>query len=476
MTRNAAGATAGQAVPHLVVVPGAGAGSGINATRRLADFVSHLDAVSTPHAVVHQAKRTLLDWAGVALAGSQTEAARIAYDVGLSLAGPGDSPVIGRAGTLTRPFAALANGVASHALDYDDTFDPDRTSVHGSAPVWPAVLATGHARSLAGIETLLAFVAGFEVEIRVALAAGVLHDALGWHVTGTVGHLGAAAATARALGLDTAGVVSALGSAGTQAAGLKAVYGTMGKALHPGKAAMDGLLAAHLAEHGYTSSEDILEAHRGFLDVLAHGADPSRAIVELGSRWLLLEDGFKAYACGTLTHPVIDALLQLRRRYGFTADDVERVDIKAHDYVISTTGNARPKNGLEGRFSINHCVAVALLDGAARLSQFTDERVAAADVALVRDRVSVTVEPGWDKDSALVKLRLRDGRVLLQVTDHNRGTPDNPMSDDELTEKFLDLASGVLSSTRAREVASLVWRFEQLADVREFTHALRGDA
>jgi 2-methylcitrate dehydratase PrpD len=472
MGRNA-GATAGQVgVPHLVVVPDAA----VSATRRLAEFVSTLDAVSTPHAVVHQAKRTLIDWAGVALAGSQSDAGRIAYDVGLSLGGPGDSPVVGRVEGLTRPFAALANGVASHALDYDDTFDPDRTAVHGSAPVWPAVLATGHARSLQGIEALLAFVAGFETEVRVALAAGVLHDALGWQVTGTCGHFGAAAATARALGLDTAGVVSALGSAGTQASGLKAVYGTMGKALAPGKAAMDGLLAAHLAEHGYTSSEDILEAHRGFLDVLAHGADPSRVIDDLGSRWLLLEDGFKAYASGTLTHPVIDALLQLRRRYGFTAADVERVDIKAHDYVISTTSAKAPRNGLEARFNLNHCVAVALLDGAAGLSQFTDERVVAADVALVRDRVSVRVEPGWDKDSALVKLRLRDGRVLLQVSDHNRGTPDNPMSDDELTEKFLDLASAVLSPARAREVASLAWRFEQLADVRELTHALRGDA
>jgi 2-methylcitrate dehydratase PrpD len=444
-------------------------------TRSLAEFVAGLTADSVPPGVVHQAKRTLLDWSGVALAGSRLPAAEIAYEVGVSLGGGGDSPVVGRKGGLSPPFAALANGIAAHVLDYDDTFNPGLTTVHGSAPVWPAALAADHDRRVDGMTALLALIAGFEVQTRVALAAGPAHYEAGWHVTGTVGHLGAAVAVAKALRLDVPRIVAALGSAGTQAAGIKAVYGSMGKALHAGKAAMDGLLAAHLAAGGYTSTTQIVEGRRGFLEVLTTGAVPERAVEGLGLRWLLLEDGFKAYACGSLTHPAIDAVLRLREIHGLRPDDVAAIEVQAHDYVTSTTGNPDPRTGLEAKFSVHHCVAVALIDGAARLAQFTDERVVDPEVVAVRRRVTVSVDPAVAKDAARVRMRLRDGRVVERFIEHNRGTPGNPMSDRELSEKFLDLAGPVVGGAAADRLVDLAWGFDRLVDIRTYAEALRGE-
>lgn len=442
-------------------------------TSALAEFAAGLTATSTPPEVTHQAKRALLDWAGVTLAGSRTDAARIAYDVGSLAGGAGTSPVAGRREGRSPAFAALVNGIAAHVLDYDDTFNPGLTTVHGSAPVWPAVLAAAHERGASGAAALTAFVAGYETEIRVALAAGPAHYDIGWHVTGTVGHLGAAAAVANLLGLDTATTVAALGTAGTQAAGLKAVYGSMGKSLHPGKAAMDGLLSAYLAAGGFTSSTAIVEARRGFLDILTRDAVAERATEDIGVRWFLPRDGFKAYACGSLTHPAIDAVLRLRAEHGLDPADVAAVEVEAHDYVVSTTGNEAPETGLAGKFSVYHCVAVAVVDGAARLAQFTDDRVTDPAVVSVRDRITVRVDPARAKDSALVRVRLADGRTLTCETAHNKGTPENPMSDDDLTEKFGDLAGDVLGGGAAAALSGVIWRMETVDDVRELTEKLR---
>lgn len=443
-------------------------------TRRLAELAAGLDVAQLPPPVVHAAKRCLLDWLGVALAGSQDPSAASVRATAEVVAPEPAAWVVGspvRVGVL---MAALANGVAAHVMDYDDTFNPGHTTVHGSAPVWPAVLAAAELTPTDGRTALAAFVAGFETACRVGLAAGREHYDVGWHVTGTVGHLGAAVAAGRVLGLPADAMVTALGTGATQAAGLKNVYGSMGKSLHPGKAAADGVLSAVLTRSGFTSSADAVEGRRGFLDVLSTAAVPGRALDGLGKSWLLLEDGFKAYACGSLTHPCIDGVLALRAEHGLRADDVVAVDVEVHEYVIGTTGRTAPTTGLEGKFSIYHCVAVALVDGAARLRQFTDERVQSPDVLDVRSRVTVRKDPTQAKDSAVVRLTLRDGRVLSTAVTHNTGTPENPMTDADLEAKFLDLAAPVVGAGAAAELARTCWAFDELTDVTTLLAAATG--
>ncbi|HET7664958.1 MAG TPA: MmgE/PrpD family protein, partial [Mycobacterium sp.] len=297
------------------------------------------------------------------------------------------------------------------------------------------------------------------------VAAGPGHYDAGWHVTGTVGHIGAAAATARLLGLSPDRTLAALGTGATQSAGMKVVYGSMGKSLHAGKAAMDGLLSGFLARDGFTSTTDPIEGHRGFLHLFSPDPIPERALDGLDDIWYLPRDGFKPYACGSLTHPPAQALLELRAEHALTAADVSSVDAYVHDYVKTTTGLAEPRTGLEGKFSIYHVLAVALADGSAFLDQFTDERVADPDLIALRRRVHVHTDLGQAKDSARVVVTLRDGRVLEQHVAHNLGTPDNPMTDQQLEDKFVALAAPVLGRARTDELARVSWKLPELDDI-----------
>ena len=439
----------------------------IGATAQLAAFVVDTPYDTIPGEVRQQGKRCLVDWLGVALIGADEEGSRILARVSAQLAPGGEGTVLGQSTRLPYPFAALVNGFQSHVLDYDSTYNPRRTTVHGSAPVWPAIFAAGEWQHTSGRESLTAFILAWEAQVRIALAAGRAHYDVGWHVTGTVGHFGAAAATGRMLGLDTRGMVHALGTAGTQASGLKQVYGSMGKAFHPGKAAMDGLLGAALAADGFTSTDSILEGNVGFWNVLSTGSEPALATEALGERWEILQDGFKAYACGSLMHPTIDAIVALRRAHGLSPADVEAIEPRVHPYLSWVMAKETPKTGLDGKFSSFHCAAVALVDGAAGMAQFTDERVNAPDVVEMRDRVHFAFDESLPKDSAEVTIRLRDGRTVNARTDHNKGTPDNPMSDDELSAKFLDLATPVLGESASGDILDRLWRLEEVDDIAE---------
>jgi len=434
----------------------------------LATFAANLRTEDLPADVVDQAVRCLVDWLGCTLAGSATEEAAVVRS-GIAAIDPGDgsrtATIVGATQRASAGYAALANGIAAHVLDFDDTFNPDRTTIHGSAPLWPAIAAASELQRVTGADAIAAFVAGFEVQTRVAVAAGAGHYDVGWHVTGTVGHIGAAVATARLLGLNPDQTLAALGTGATQSAGMKVVYGSMGKSLHPGKAAMDGLLSGFLARDGFTSSTEPVEGHRGFLHLFSPGPAPWRAVEGLGETWYLPRDGFKPYACGSLTHPAAQALLELRAEYGLTAEDVVSVDAYVHDYVKTTTGLPDPRTGLQGKFSIYHVLAVAIADGAASLGQFTDERVADPKVVALREIVAVHVDPEQTKDSARVVLNLRDGRSLERYVAHNLGTPDNPMSDRQLEDKFIELAAPLLGAERTRELVSSCWGLPELGDL-----------
>ncbi len=421
-----------------------------------------------PSDVLHEARRCLVDWMACTLAGSaQVESQRLRRTVRtVELSDPGTAGIVGTQQRSSATFAALANGFAAHVLDFDDTFNPGDTTIHGSAPLWSALTAASELVPVSGLEAVLSFVAGFEVQTRVAVAAGPGHYDAGWHVTGTVGHIGAAAAVARQLRLTPAETLAAMGTGATQAAGMKAVYGSMGKALHPGKAAMDGLLSAFLARDGFTSSTEPIEGHRGFLHLFSPSPDPERAIEGLGEQWHLTSNGFKPYACGSLTHPATQALLELREEHGFLAADVASVHAFVHDYVLTTTGNRWPTTGLEGKFSIFHVLAVALADGAALPAQFTDARMSDPALEGLRSRVFVEHDPVQTKDSARVAVQLDDGTVESRSVAHNLGTPRAPMTDEQLEAKLVALATPVLGERAALRLAACCWQVTELPDLR----------
>jgi 2-methylcitrate dehydratase PrpD len=444
------------------------------ATVELARFTTELNLSDVPASVVHEAKRALVDWLAAALAGADQPPADALYRTSSRLA-PGDqATVVGRRDRTTAPFAALLNGFASHLQDYDDTFNPGDTTVHGSAPVWPVVFALAEQRPVTGSQALAAFIAGFETEARVGCAAGPGHYEVGWHVTGTTGHLGAAAAAAKLLELTPHRAAYALGCAGTQAAGLKEVYGTDCKALHPGKAAMDGLLSGVLADEGFTSSTTIIEGERGFLNVMAPEPSVEPLLAGLGSTWHLAANGYKAYPSGSLTHPTIDGILALRERHALTVHDVAGVEARVHPYAATVTGKIRPRTGLDAKFSLTHGAAAALVAPRPALEHFTDAGATDPAIAAARELVRVIPDASLSKRGAVVTITLHDGRTLREEVAHNKGTPDNPMLDSDIEAKFLDVARSRLGASEAEALLEACWKVEELEDFGEIVRGAAG--
>lgn len=435
----------------------------VGLTQQLADFAAGLQFSDIPADVVHEAKRALIDHLGVALAAAGQPSVDAMVRVAQRCAGPGDHTVIGRTETVTMPYAALTNGFSAHLLDYDDTFNPGDTTVHGSAAVWPAIAALAGSSTVTGRQVLTAFVAGFETECRLGRAAGDAHYEIGWHVTGTVGHLGAAAGAGRLLGLTPVVLNQALGSAGTQAAGLKAVYGTDGKPLHAGKAAMDGLLSAIMAAEGITSSLQIVEDERGFLAVMSTDPAPDKLVEGIGEYWHLSLNGYKAYPSGSLTHPAIDAVLQLRAEHPFEVDDVRAIRATVNSKAATVTGKVNPVTGLEAKFSVTHGVAVAVL-ARPRLDHYTDESACDPRIAALRDLTVVRSDDTVGKRAARVSIELADGHVLDCYVEANKGTPNNPMTDTDLAAKFTDNAEPRLGADRAAELLASCWDLDNAED------------
>jgi 2-methylcitrate dehydratase PrpD len=357
----------------------------------------------------------------------------------------------------------MANGAQAHALDFDDTHLP--SIVHGSAPVAPVVLALSEWRHLRGADALGAFVAGFEVETRIGRVIGRRLADRGWHVTGVLGHFGAAAAAGKLLGLTAAQMRHAFGVAGTQAAGLEQAFGTMSKPLHPGKAAMNGLLAALLAKEGFTGPVGVLDAAGALPATFLGVTDLAPAVDGLGKRWEILENSTKAYAACHLTHATIDAARAIRARSAPAPASIAAVECRVHPLVLKVAANPALRSGLEGKFSIGFCAAIALVRGDAGEAEFTDAAVADPALAALAARVRPEADAAMSIGAAAMTVRLADGRVLEERVAAARGTADNPLSAEEFEEKFRRLAAAVLPAERVDRLAADLRRFATLPDV-----------
>jgi len=342
----------------------------------------------------------------------------------------------------------------AHLLDFDDTHTP--TILHPSGPTLAAALPLAEHREASGRELLAAFTFGVEAGCRVALALGPAHYDVGWHVTGTAGTVAAAAACSRLLSLDEAKTHNALSIAATEAAGQRAQFGAMTKSLHTGNAAANGALAALLAENGYTASRTGFEGPRGLLNAASSRPSPGELAADLGERWETLRIGIKPYSCGVVTHPAIDAVRQLARRTGASGEEVERIDLAVHPLVMELTNKRNPRTGLEGKFSIAFAAAITWIEGTARHRQFTEEKVNRPDVKTLMGRVCVTEDNSLSQIEARATVCLRGGKTSSEHIYHATGTPENPISDEELREKFTELVEPELGARAVRRIFACV--------------------
>lgn len=433
-------------------------------TRTLAHYLVNAPCEDLPEAVGHEAARALLNWLGCAIGSSRHETVERALAAVRPFSGPPQAAVLGRNERLDILHAALVNGISSHVLDFDDTH---ARAIHPSAPVLPALIACAEWRPVTGKALMHAFVLGVEAEERIGLSVFPEHYAIGWHITGTAGVFGSAAAVGRLLGLNERQMCWALGTAATQAAGLREMFGTMCKSLHPGRAAQNGLMSALLAAKNFTSSEQAIEAPRGFARVTSTRFDP-RVITEgLGQRYEILSNMYKPYACGLVVHAAIDGCIGLAREHGLTPDDIERVDLTVSPLVLELTGKREPRSGLEGKFSVYHAAAIGIIHGAAGEPQFSDEVVRDPRVIALRERVFAAVDPSIGRTEARVSIRVRDGRRLDRHVAHALGTLERPMSDADLEAKFRALVTGILPERRIAGLIAACWSLEALEDAGE---------
>jgi len=441
----------------------------------LADFIVGADP---PAATRAAAARAVLDTVGVTLAGSVEPAARIVQGE-IASEGAGACTVIGCSVGANAPNAALANGTAAHALDFDDMCFV--SLAHPSAPLVSAAFAAAEQVGASGRSLLDAYVVGFEIESRLGRALNPRHYRRGWHCTSTIGALGAAAAAARLLGLDPSAAGHALAIAASQASGLKENFGTMVKPLHAGLAARSGVLAARLAKAGLTASGAALEGPQGYLAAMdAEWPTLEAFVADLGARWEIVDTGItvKLYPSCAGTHPTLDAVLDLTRREGFDADEVESVAVGVDGITPTVLIYDRPSSGLEAKFSMPFCVAAALVRGHVGVDTFDAASLCDPRIAAFQSRVVMEVDPTLDPSApaltqARVRVRLTDGRELVASADGARGYPEHPAADAELEGKFLTCAGRVLSSDGAARALAAVRAIEGAADVRAITALLQ---
>ncbi|MBL8575685.1 MAG: MmgE/PrpD family protein [Mesorhizobium sp.] len=431
----------------------------------LADFVSAPPAL--PKEVRAAGRRSLLNMVGTTIGGSGETAIDRLVELSAEFGGADGSTLVGRRERADMLWAASINAAAANIFDFDDTHIP--TVVHPSAPVGPAVLALAEARAalgrpVSGATLLEAFVLGVEITCRLGLAAGEAHYARGWHITSTAGIFGAALACGRLLELPPPALVDAIGNALAQAAGSVETLGTMSKSLGVGQAARGGLLAALLAERGYTGPRHPLTGARGFFSLYCDHADAASLTEGLGRSWEILNNTFKPYPCGVVLNPVIEACLALNAEGGFDARDIVEVELTGHPLLRQRTDRPGVTSGRLAQVCAQHAVAVSLLHGKADLDAFSDESVADPVLRAFAARLRFRDDPTYALESARVLLRFADGREIARTVDAAKGGLARPMSDAELAAK---LAAQVEWRGLQLDVGRLVAAIESIEDAED---------
>ncbi|MDI6830344.1 MAG: MmgE/PrpD family protein [Actinomycetota bacterium] len=450
----------------------------MNELAEVAKFVCGLRYEGFSPQVVEAAKIPIIDCLGVTVAGLEDDCSRITAEWVESLGGKEQATVFHGFRRTAAPWAALANGTAAHALDYDDV--SFRMMGHPSVALVPAIVALGELLSSPGRDCITAYVAGLEVAAKVGAALGGNSYMLGWHRTSTMGALGAAASCARLMELDEERTTHALGISCSLSNGIRANFGTMTKPLHAGMAAMNGIIAAQLASRGFTANPDALYGENGFARAFSDDPDRAQELLDtLGEPYELLEPGlsYKPYPCCRGPQGAIDAALMARQEAldtgGIEAEEIEKVECRVPGWLRSVLTYHEPKSGLEGKFSLEFCVTAALLEGKVGVGQFRDEVVTSAPVVRTISRFDWQDLEGdiTSPFAAEVAVHFRGGRTAVGKAEKPLGEPGNPMSEAQIHDKYLECVGSIIGPGVAARTLEMLKGLESLEDINELVRA-----
>jgi len=446
--------------------------------KTIADYAVAEQTSRLPSAVIHHAKRAVIDWYASLLPGSRVAPAVLLERALAEELDRGRARLAsGRRATLRA--AALINGAASHSVEFDDIW---RDAVyHPGSPVISAALAAAQAHGANGEKFLRGVIVGYEVSTRIGDAVMPSHYQY-WHTTGTVGCFGAAAAVVTLLGCDRAQFAHALATAGSFASGLQQAFRSqaMTKPMHAAHAAEAGALAALAAAQGVTGVPDLLEGEVGFGAATSAGPDWSKATRGLGTDYHITRITFKNHGCCGHTFPSIDAVLHLQRQHGIAHRDIRKIRIATYKGGLDVVNNFKPEGAYQAKFSLPYVVAHALVHGSVRLNAFEPERLADPEVRGLMQKTELVADPELSASyphqrAAQVEIETADGRRLSHFQPTRKGDPELPLTDEELNDKYLELAVPVLGETAARALLKDLWQLERLPDV-EFDHGRRQPA
>jgi len=438
-------------------------------TRRLAAFIVQTDPSDIPASVYEHAKVAFMDWLGVTLAGKDEPLVDKLLDYADTLGGKEQATVLGRGHERSVCQAALINGAASHALDFDDTISA--YIGHPTVTLLPGLLSLGQWQGKSGTDLLAAYILGLETAVAIGISAGPGHYAAGFHATCTMGCLASAAACSKLLGLSTQQTVWALGIGGTQSAGLRQVFGTMCKPFHAGRASEVGVSSALLARSGFTCAEDILEGERGFFSAFGGGVD-EQAPASLGSRWAIGTLAQKYHASCHGTHSALEAAQAIFREGHLSIDDVQAIRINTSDVALSAAFRTQANTGLEAKFCIAYCVVNAVVRGNTGLAAFTDEMVRDPTIQACMKKVEIRVDSQYTGMEARVEVETNAGDTYERFSDVFKEIPQLAEKKTRIRTKFRELAQPYLGAGRADQVADIISRLESVANMADFVALL----
>jgi len=440
-------------------------------TENIANFVVATGYEHIPREAIGITKNAILDCIGVTIAGSNEPAVNITAEQAKPISTADEAGVICRDFRTSADLAAWINGVASHVLDYDDTFTIEAGyNMHPTVPILPAVLALGEKCDSSGSDILTAYTIGIEVESRLGAVMGRYASDLGWHPTPVLGSIGAAAACAKILKLDAQQIRTSLGIASSMAGGLFRNFGTMAKSLHAGNAARAGIVAALLAKNGFTADTSLMEGKFGFLDMFSGGKVIEPTSDEPDNKWDIVSKGmtFKPYPCCRGTHPSIDAVLYLRNNHEIPADRVTTITCKTKSTTRRILKYDHPKTGLEAKFSVQYCIAAALLRGKISLEDFTNEKVNDPATQELISRIGYSHPKEYERGYSLtqeVVVKLNDGTEYAHKVTVPKGEPGNPMTDEELRAKFTDCAHLYFPQNKIDKILDILTHLEYIHSI-----------
>jgi 2-methylcitrate dehydratase PrpD len=440
-------------------------------TEFLADFIFNTRPEDIPVEAFQKAKWPFLDCIAVIFGGLGHEVGKTMVSFVKEMGGNPTSTILGDGYRTSAPWAAYANATLAHALDYDDTPN-GRLGAHPTAPVLPAVLALGEKVGASGKDVLFSYIMGVEVENKIGLAINKVHYNLGWHPSSTLGTFGATAASCNVLKLTKEQTLMALGIAGSEAGAIKQNFGTMTKPLHIGQAARNGVVSGLLAAKGWTADREILEGHFGFCNLFAGRGlyDLKDMTDNLGKPFDIIHPGirFKKYPCCGSTHPSLAALSHLLEETPFRPEEVEKVECQIHPERIHVLVHPNPQSGLEGKFSLEYCLAVMLFNGRVSMADFSDERVADPKTKSFLPRIKAVQNPGLSPWDVRLRIELKDGRVLEKAGGHGPGIT----AWDELVRKYRDCLDGILPPSQIEQSLQMIQEIEKFRDISELIKVL----